>query len=282
VIDFVKLDISYLPYEVIKGLDLLEFKSQVNLHTGEVGWPEEAEFNELVFACYKKKSYLSGSLHKFLNSIEGRGAQNYDDFSLSMLSRSVQYLEDKFGIDPSKTKIVRLEFGINIASEKCPTLFIDENVISHRKIKTPNIDSDYNKKGRYIQHKMSQCYVKIYDKGRQYGELKNILRIEVGTKKAQYTQKLGLFTLSDIWKKDKLLTLGIELLKRFDKFLIVDHFDEQALPQYWLHLKNTQCPSTYLRRWKAFIFKKQSEGQFTLRKSIRKQIEDIWHQLVMN
>jgi hypothetical protein len=279
-IDFIKLNVSDLNREELLRHPFLQFTSRVNLTTGELLHNDWAEYYGLRFNIHREKIFLSGSLHKFHNCINGNGKVNYSDFTLMQLEEVVQHLEEAFKIDPKQTRIVNLEFGVNIDTILSPGLLLENNLISYERTKTHSINNDYNGKGRYYQFSKRQYQLKIYDKGKQYNLLSKILRAEVKTTKSRVTTKWKIFTLQDLLCPHNLNKLKQQLLKQYDKLLILDSYVPEADYRLWRSIFNKRCKTTPKRHWNKFLKEMELKGQLALKMSIRAAIDKKWDELL--
>lgn len=157
---------------------------------------------------------LSGSFHKYKNN----GVHNYDDFFFSDLKKVISELVQKFGINPNIVKLNNLEYGVNLRVTFDPNLFI-KGLISYK-------GSRFN-----ITERQSQCsaevmkeryYLKIYNKGLQYGIGKNILRYEIKVIKSEHLKQFNIACLADLLNKENLKLLGQCLVASFDSILYWD------------------------------------------------------------
>ncbi len=155
------------------------------------------------------KLRLKGSLHKHHN----KGNHNADDFKYSDLYNTIDSLWEKFKIDPFKTPLNGLEFGVNINTSKPPKEIL-RAILSHRGQAFDKMPRSIIKDGYGLECFKNQFIIKIYDKGTQYGKPDdNIIRIEMHVNTMQFLHKKGIeiYYLSDL--------LNIEILKELTKIL---------------------------------------------------------------
>ncbi len=225
--------------------------SEFDRETGECKeYPRKGRFYNWELKITEKSTYLKGSLHKMLNSYNGLGGHNYNALSLCENYRAIDILRDALYIDVEKTKITNLEFGLNIPLEYDPAIFIDNCLLMHD-YKPPTIDEKFKNKGNYKEFKRSDYSVKVYNKSKQYGLNRNILRVEVKIVKKRKLEDLEIYSLSDLYKEEAYRRLFEFLLKQFDNLLIIDWvvmrkalktaeinlLKNYSNPHYWYNLK---------------------------------------------
>lgn len=143
---------------------------------------------------------LRGSVHKYAN----RGAHNADAFRMSDINRVFVQMERDYGIKPSSTPLLNVEFGVNIKLPYSPQQVIKAARLYKGFQFTPmgNIG---------IEYKASAFRLKIYDKGKQckLHEFENVLRIEIKAecnylkkrKRAVHVPTLGDLLSTDVWQR---------------------------------------------------------------------------------
>jgi hypothetical protein len=189
--------------------------------TGEVKYPYTTNVGSMDVGVSKNSGYVKNSLHKLYNYNTTGDEQNYNNFSYSTIRDTIDFLSKKV-IDVNSTKLTQLEFGINIAIDKLPELLVRRNFLQAK------FSNDYRGKGELKQFSHNNYFIKVYDKGKQFGLEENILRFEIKFIKAKEFQALGICNLEDLKSKGNLRRLFVYLLKRFDELTIVDDFDETS------------------------------------------------------
>jgi len=161
---------------------------------------------------------MRGSLHKLHNG----GLHNYDDFNISKLRDTIKGLKEDFNIDPTQATIHSLEFGFNIILPYNPDDFL-EHLLS---FKGNNFNDKYN--GHYKECELHQFFLKFYNKGLQYRQPNNILRIEMAiSKMAGY--KGGALVLSDLLLRSTWETSFEQLLDAYHQIIMDDIIDKTLL-----------------------------------------------------
>ncbi|WP_159798883.1 hypothetical protein [Flavobacterium sp. MK4S-17] len=173
---------------------------------------------------------VSNSLHKFYNGqILGLGAINSNDYTMSNLTETVEYLELAFQRDCNEMKILgRFEYGFNIVTgDYKPYADIIERFQSVVTTATNPFNVFYNKSGKPYSKFCSFTHytIKCYDKGKQSGLYgTNILRYEIVHKSSVKTKNVFGWkdiSLADLLKKeiwDKCYTV---IMKSFDSIRVL-------------------------------------------------------------
>ena len=220
-IDYIKIrDLPVQLHDIINN-KFLDFGTSVNIETGEIfGKPQIAKYKGISFIIKKNKKTskyqyvnLEGSLHKYWNN----GEHNYNDFNFNNLVSVINELSEKFNIDPFNTRLNNVEFGVNLVIPFNPDEFL-KSIINH-KGKHFSIIRQRDKHFRQCEY--SRYYLKIYDKGLQFGK-NNIFRFEVKVTRMEHLKEIGISHLSDLLNINKFLLLGDELSTYYNNLLIFD------------------------------------------------------------
>lgn len=292
-IDFLKIDISYLDTQYLLSNKGLDFNCRLDLATSEEILPYRAKDYDYNFKINPIVKEMTGSIHKTINFIDQRGNHNYNDLSINRLTTELERLYLDYGIDPSRTRIRGLEYGINIEVDHSPSTIITNNVVAWDKYPVSR-NMTYSGRGRYYEWRQSQFHVKIYDKSDQYNLINKVMRFEKKVIKSEYINKMGLCYLSDINKIEILKILTTDLLHTYDKLIFIDKFDPSVLnqkdklvwsklinPKYWEHYsKGAQSALMRKRhqrlkeRFNAIVDQHQLEGTKQLyRRRMESKIE---------
>jgi hypothetical protein len=140
---------------------------------------------------------ISGSFHKWMNG----GKHNYNDFYWRDFEMVYNEIVSTFQFDPKKVEVVNLEVGVNITlgdQIKMTVSEMLENILSlfgRCNVKThtvkPNRDSFKVDKG--------ERYLKMYSKTLQHKLVQQVLRMELGYKRArQIFKDFGIKTLYEL------------------------------------------------------------------------------------
>jgi hypothetical protein len=245
-IDFIKTNIKNItPNELLKN-PLLEFDTTVD-NEGEIK-NRLAEYKNLKFKIIDEKYInINGSVHKYFNG----GAHNHNRFTIADFLEVCIDLSEKFNINPYTTYLHNVEFGVNIILPFNTTGVLD-SIISYKGLK-PKRSNDFDKEGDLIRFPFRQYHLKIYDKGLQFEQDENILRVEIQVKRMEYFKKRGIniICLADLLNTQNYDKLRGCLLKAFNEVLMYDNSIKiKGLPQrekvvlmngrnpkYWIGLK---------------------------------------------
>lgn len=211
----------------VKGIlnnPLLEGRWNITSNNDAVLKDETGYYN-MRFTFKDGNLKIDGSIHKYRNY----GLHNYDDFTcMEAIEVLKQFCED-FGIDPHRTEINNLEFGVNVVLP-FPVKLVLDNLISYKgeyftKEVRQEIIKGVSKGIRYYQFKKSQYYLKIYDKGLQYGLPDDVLRFEVKVIRKQFFQWLNIpiYWLSDLFNPDIYQRLAEVLNEVFNDIIFNDN-----------------------------------------------------------
>jgi len=121
-IDFIKIAYRNPNIQKIREHPLLDWEQIVHIRTGEVK-EYRAIYNGLTFQIINYQYLnISGSLHKYWNSSQGGGLQNYNDFTFSDLTGVIMELCRSFDLLPENCLLENIEFGVNV----CPQVPVKE------------------------------------------------------------------------------------------------------------------------------------------------------------
>lgn len=207
---------------------LLEyFSEEKRRHTvDEVTETTTRSYRNLRFVKHANCLIIIGSIHTFFNG----GLHNANDFSFIASIATIHFLTEKLDLDLSKCIIQNFEFGLNILPESDVKNIINSLKYHERNEFYKDTDLQYSKRSqRYDSDGKANYYkvIKAYAKGIQkfnnitYAD-PNTFRFEVCSKQAKYFNKLGIYTLADLFKPEIYLTLAIELAKEFDNILLLE------------------------------------------------------------
>ncbi|GAA4954797.1 hypothetical protein GCM10023314_30600 [Algibacter agarivorans] len=254
-LDFVKFRIEDKEgFETfVQGNSSLEKSYKAYSNEDGVFYPIIGKLHNMEYRITRTEAIVSGSIHKFYNSINGFGCINYNDFSIKEFYLAIDYLCDTLLIDKTKTTITNLEFGFNIIINKPSSYFIEQSVQMYdfqpydNRIKT--------KAGTTFKlFKKSDFSIKIYDKGYESKlEQKNLLRIELKIIQKRFLNKIGINSLDQL---DELAVSALfkAFVERYNKMLIVDSisawnaletherafYENYTNPSYWVMLRSTK------------------------------------------
>ena len=147
-------------YARLKGLRF-EIKNLLDKDTGEI----------------RKVIQLNGSVHKYRNE----GVHNSDDFNANDAISTIEKICNNFEIDPQRTGINGVEFGVNVVLPFPVKLLLDNLICYDGK----PFKSEIKEGMRFYKCEKTQFSIKAYDKGLQNKLPINLLRFEVSADKKQ-------------------------------------------------------------------------------------------------
>lgn len=261
-IDFLKLNISYLSEKDLLENSLIEWQQNIDLNTGEMIHPIKGKYKNMDLKINAQSKILSGSIHVLKNLLIRNGKHNYNDFYFIDILEMIEHLKNVFSLDLKKTIIQNLEVGLNIETNERPETILNENLIAWNH-KRPAKDNEYKGNGKGIEFETSQYYIKLYDKGKQFKTGKNILRIEVKIMRNEFLEKKGIVSLQDLTDKAKIRALFAFLIETYNHTILIDKNplkpikkarDKEVIkkginPRYWTIF---QCRKKRLRFKKNF------------------------------
>jgi hypothetical protein len=236
---------------VSKNADI-DLKTFFSTFTGEITkYPKIGKYFNLDVRITEKKAYIQGSLHKFMNTYLDDQEHNYNDFDFRDIELVVENIAQEFSIDPQRTYITNLEFGMNIVLDNDPQELIAKRLLMFN-FKNHNKDLKFRGKGDFKQYDKSDYSIKIYNKSKQYEQAQFILRVEVKFTMKRILRKLGVRTLADLTNVGVLHNLFDFLMQQFEKLVIVDDFYKRedipikdvtrlimfTNPNYWMNMSN--------------------------------------------
>jgi hypothetical protein len=275
-IDFVKMRIEKPCLDRIRGNCLLQkWEIKTDQQTGEIT-NEHVEYCGLEFDI-KCNSYLyiAGSLHKFWNSVNNEGYQNYNELNFQHLVFMIKDFCTWFELNPAQCLFESIEFGVNLSS-KIETSEILSSAISH---KGKSFSDEYSTNKQFRVCERQDYNIKIYDKGLQYTLPNNTLRFEVKAKRMVYLKRM-IVSLSDLLVIGNIERLGIILLKEFYDILFYDYtiIEADLTERNRLFLVHGQNP----KYWKDMLKEKSEKGKrssyYKKRNQFRKIVAEFGNQ----
>lgn len=265
----------------------VQLKTFVDNSTGEmIDYPKIGKYHNMDVRITKQQAYLKGSLHKFLNVCLEAEEHNYNDFDLRDIGMVVQEIVSMLKIDPNATSVTNLEFGFNVELDDDPQKLIDHNLLMYN-FKNHNKDLKFRNQGDYKQYDMSDYSLKIYNKSKQYGRSKHILRVEVKFLMKRKLTNLGVYSLADLTNVQVLKNLFNFFIEQVDKLVILDLFYERpdikdkdrnrlglfTNPNYWMNAavgKSPHVRERLIREYKRLITKYKLDS---IKQTIKHKLE---------
>ncbi len=235
---------------------LLDFGLSVSESTGEIlSQRKEARAEALRFVLSPTVGgsfgcSIAGSLHKHAKET----AINWDDFTLTELSETLNGLADNYGLDLEKSIIHTLEIGVNICLDYSPKR-IFQSVICHKGKPFDHIDRKNRSLGISCEH--TDYIIKLYNKAKQSQLPENegyILRYELKLKRQRMIEPYNIRTLADLKNVENLTTLIALLLEKLAEIVFFDfslstkeltdmqrmNWERYSNPKYWESLNRRQ------------------------------------------
>jgi len=288
-IDFVKIKVLNPDINALRELPFLEWEQKTNTRTGEIK-EYRSKFNGLTIVIINNQyTYLSGSLHKYWNITNNRKDQNYNDYTFLSLVWTIQDISDRFNLNPVNCKIENIETGVNVISP-IPVNDVLRSIINH---KGNPFTQEQSEKKYFRECEYQRYFVKVYNKGLQYGQPENILRFELKYVKMNNLKTLDISTLSDLTNKTKINRL-LELIQaNFNDLLFYDSTIQEndltppeytiltqgQIPTYWNDLKETN-PENYYKRRNRFRELVNKYGKQNIQETIGNLITQKWNELL--
>ncbi|MFY0483234.1 hypothetical protein ACI6PS_11570 [Flavobacterium sp. PLA-1-15] len=258
-IDFVKIHFANINVIQLEKSKVLDFKTELSKSTGEI---KESVLTANYHFCkitinksnpQNPHVFLSGSLHKMWNDLNGIIAPNWQDqnqyngyngnqFNLKNIFEISSHLQDLFKCTSSQMVFQNIEFGVNTELVFKPQLYL-KGLLYHK-----NIPFDFTHSGNSTQAKHQSFIFKIYNKSYQYKLPKNVLRVELKFIKMIGLKDISIRTFQDI-TIESLKNVSALLLKRFDEVVHYDYtinknrltkrqtlaLGNYSNPRYWLY-----------------------------------------------
>tara|TARA_R110002096_G_scaffold421482_1_gene627217 strand:+ start:4221 stop:5465 length:1245 start_codon:yes stop_codon:yes gene_type:complete len=234
-IDYVKIKIIDIDTNSLVSNNLLTFYRKISEKTGEYENKVSAKYHHSDIFVYDSGVVLfSGSIHKLYNSLSGIKAPNYkaskkykgfngNQFNLNNIIEVRTHLENIFDCKPHQMVFQNIEFGINTKPDFNPQIFIHGLLYQHGK----QFEFRYNRHYAKVEHQ--RYWIKIYNKGNQYGMSENVLRIETKHLKSKEFTIAGIRTFADVNTKTLNNALKSLLIERFDKVVYYDTTIDKTL-----------------------------------------------------
>jgi hypothetical protein len=254
-VDYVKFEIIGIDAESILKNPNLTFTPKLKDGDELVSYSSMIDNMKIKVSIPSNRITLSGSIHKFWNG----GVHNYNDFDEVAFRDSTHRMYSTFQVAPMHLKILSMEYGVNINIDY-PVKNVLNNCFQHKgKDVEVKISNDG---GKYHQAQHDRYFLKLYDKGKQYGLIgKNLLRIEVKEINWTTNRKHGILTFKDFIECDKSIFIK-NLIHQWMSVILFDfntptHLikPEYTNANYWRDLrekvKNKELSKTsFHRHWK--------------------------------
>jgi hypothetical protein len=297
-IDFIKFRINEAPTNILNN-PLLNFSVPVDIKTGEIksiryGYIKQTcEFQNMLFEYIQniesKTQYIdiSGSLHKFYQG------NNYTDFTLVELQKSILDISEILGTNPQNTRIRSIEFGVNITPKQLTNQVLDSIICFMGK---PYKWDNFKGKGYLKRFSLSQFEIKIYNKGLHCLLNDNLMRFELNVNKMDYllTKDVQTLSIADLLKTSIHQQLRDLLESALNNLYFIDYridlkqisnsrekliIIEGSNPGFWNKYRESHSAKGYQKKVKRFKELNLIYSPSNLQTEIKELILAKWDQL---
>lgn len=255
-IDGIKLFDRNKPFaDQVSRNTVFDFTRVVSESTGEMQNKSIAKYRGLKITLYDSGAVeIDGSLHKFWN----KGEHNHNDYALIEVFNTLYEMTSIFGSQILSMPLRNVEIGLNI-TPPINTATVLESLVLHKRAQIKSATFN-NSDFREAAHQ--RYYVKIYDKGLQYKQPTDILRIENKCVKMNELNALGLHTLTDLLNIEIYPKLKAVLLATWKDVLLIDPTikETESTPKQRAKLKDWENPRYWLtlsRNEKSYLLNKE-------------------------
>lgn len=215
-----------------------------DINTTEIRKYKNFEFKKVPSTKRKpERLEITGSLHYYFNN----GIHNANDFSMCDCVNTIHELQTTFKLILSDCFVINLEYAANIVMPYDIESFI-VNLKYHSKnefrrltaYKNAKESTSFNNDGVKNKYKI----IKAYDKGIQLFDGKNYakpntFRFEIKSNESKYIRALGINTLADLLKVEVYNRFSIELIKEWNRVLLLDrvtNFDNDKRAKKYINV----------------------------------------------
>ena len=173
-----------------------------------------------------KEYYLEvkGSIHKFYKG------NNYTDFSLFDLEKSIQSLCNWLDIPSNEWELHGFEFGVNLNIK--PNTILN-HIVNYNGYEIATIR--YKQGGKQKEVGLSLHSLKVYNKGKQYGLDKHCLRYEIKAPKMAYFGRDTHWYLSDLLNPDIHEALRMKLVISLNRLIVTQKIHPTSRKEHILY-----------------------------------------------
>jgi hypothetical protein len=222
VIDGIKIRcIGTTPHDWERN-QLLKFASSIDTTTGEILAKNRVAFYRGL-SFHLVPSTVSNAVHCFIKGslavYHNHGLNNAYDFNLSMLTNTIEELKELFAVNPNTAIIQTFEAGANLNINQ-PIKQVISGLRAYQNENFVLLKIEGANVGRMISR--TEYALKIYDKGKQSGTNKNLLRVEYAFRKSRHAQKFNINVLADLLNPSKLEAIKTALCEFWENVIFYD------------------------------------------------------------
>lgn len=243
-----------------------DVKSVIDIKTGEVNYPITAYQDGVSALVDKYRAYVTGYQENIHYCISKKHKHKYENLTYSEFVKTINHYKD-YMMDSDETKISIISYGFSVPTNIAGKDLVKMNILMH-KLNYYNHDKKRKKKIELKEFEYTNHTIEVYASKNEPG-LKNYLTINLILNKSLDLKKVGIVTVNDLVKKEKLKLLFDLLMMKFKELIIVDNYDKikgkdnESLQRYlnyryWqtLNIKNTrQTKCREKKKFHALILK---------------------------
>lgn len=249
---------------------LLKFCSSVDEATGEILTKNKVAFYRGL-SFHLMPSTVSDAVHCFIKGslavYHNQGLNNAYDFDFLMLSNTIQELKEVFAVNPNTAQIQTFEAGANLNINQ-PIKQVISGLRAYQNENFVLLKIEGANVGRMVSR--TEYALKIYDKGKQSGTNKNLLRLEYAFKKSRHAHKFNINVLADLLDVSKLEAVKMALCEFwanvifYDKGLRLRDMNDKEIKKMLYYLDATNWAKfSRMQRKRATLHFKELSGRFS-------------------
>lgn len=249
---------------------LLKFYSSIDEATGEILTKNKVAFCRGL-SFHLIPSTVSDTVHCFIKGslavFHNYGLNNAYDYDSQMLSDTIQELKEVFAVNPDSALIQTFEAGANLNINQ-PIKQVISGLRAYQNENFVLLKIEGANVGRMISR--TEYALKIYDKSKQSGIGKNLLRLEYAFKKSRHAHKFSINVLADLLDASKLEAVKMALCEFwanvifYDKGLKLRDMNDRQTKKMLYYLDATNWAKfSPMQRKRATIHFKELSGRFS-------------------
>lgn len=245
-VDFVKIEVPFDKFtKSVLNDERLFFEKRVS--PDGLILSQTAKFKNMDLRVEEnQRVIIEGSIHKFWNGNDSNG----NDFPQWALRQSIEELAQELCFSPKDSRIVGLEYGVNIVPPINTSDLINRMICYDWRVPFESLKG-IKGRGNGKQANLSNYRIKGYDKGLQEGAGTEIFRLEVKTLRSEDLMQMGVNTLHDLCNGEVLEKLGAKFHERIGHIFFKENLELSTSKEELFGLKVVN-PNYWkeLSRWK--------------------------------